>query len=231
MALCYNRNMSIRKTSFAPGEFYHIYNRGNDKREIFHDQWDYAHFLKILNLFNRKENLCLRYESGNFFIPNLKTELVSIGAYCLMPNHFHLLISEKEEGGISRFMQKISTGYVMYYNQKYNRTGSLFEGKFKSKHIGDDRYFKYLFSYVHLNPIKLIEPKWKTEGIKDNKKALEFLETYRYSSYRKYTKGEDENNILDISVFPEYFPTKESFEKDIFDWLNYDKEDFHDEGG
>ena len=223
--------MSIRKTSFAPGEFYHIYNRGNGKREIFHDQWDYSHFLKILNLFNNKENHCLRYESGNFFIPNLKTELVSIGGYCLMPNHFHLLVTEKEEGGISRFMQKLSTGYVMYYNQKYKRTGSLFEGKFKSEHVGNDKYLKYLFSYIHLNPVKLVEPKWKTKGVMDQTRVLEFLNGYEYSSYKKYLTDEDKYNILDTSAFPEYFPTKESFKKEIFEWLNYEKDGLDREGG
>ena len=223
--------MSIRKVSFAPGEFYHIYNRGNDKREIFHDQQDYFYFLKTLNIFNTKMSLRLRYMSKDFFICNNNPGLVSIGCYCLMPNHFHLLITQTEDGDISKFMQKVMTSYVMYYNQKYKRTGSLFEGKFKSKHIGDDRYFKYLFSYVHLNPIKLIEPKWKTEGIKNQEKALEFLEKYEYSSYGKYAKGKDKYNILNTSVFPEYFPTKELFKKDIFDWLTYGDVCLADEGG
>jgi putative transposase len=168
---------------------------------------------------------------GDFFIPNTKDKIVSIGCYCLLPNHFHLILKEIEEGGISRFMQKITTSYAMYYNQKYKRTGSLFEGKFKSKHISDDRYFKYLFSYIHLNPVKLIEPKWKTEGIRDYKKALGYLEKYEHSSYRKYLKGEDEYSIVDNSAFPEYFPTKESFKNEVFDWLNYGKEDLRYEGG
>ncbi len=229
--LWYNIFMSIRKTSFAPGEFYHIYNRGNDKRDIFHDEQDYFYFLKTLNIFNSKMKLRLRYISEDFLIYNNKLDLVSIGGYCLMPNHFHLLVSEKESGGISKFMQKVLTGYVMYYNQKYKRTGSLFEGKFKSKHISNDRYFKYLFSYIHLNPVKLIEPKWKTEGVKDHKKALDFLYNYEYSSYKKYLKGEDKYNIIENSIFPDYFATRGSFEKDIFEWLNYGKEDLHEKGG
>jgi putative transposase len=223
--------MSIRKTSFVPGEFYHIYNRGNNKREIFHDKNDFLFFIKNLNLFNTRKNLCLRCTLKDFLIYNNNKELVSVGCYCLMPNHFHLIISEKNIGYITKFMQKVTTSYVMYYNQKYKTTGSLFEGRFKSKHIDDDRYFKYLFSYIHLNPVKLVDPKWKIDGIKDHKKALEFLENYEYSSYKKYLKGEDKYNIIENFSFPEYFPTRESFKKDIFDWLIYGKEDLHDEGG
>ena len=87
-----------------------------------------------------------------------KETLVDIGAYCLMPNHFHLLIRETAEGNISRFMLKLQTGYPMYFNKKYQRTGALFEGKFKAKHITNDNHLKYLFAYLHLNPVKITDP-------------------------------------------------------------------------
>lgn len=224
--------MSIRKTSFAPGEFYHIYNRGNDKREIFHDNDDYLRFLSLINILNDNRFKRLRIISGDFLFTGKKQRLVSIGSYCLMPNHFHILITEKEEGGVSRFMQKAMTAYVMYYNQKYKRTGSLFEGKFKSEHAPDDRYLKYLFSYIHLNPVKLIQPNWKKVGIKNQKEVMSYLKDYKYSSYNTYLSGQDKYNIMDKDNFPDYFPSKESFEKEIFEWLNYGKENkFKSEDG
>jgi len=214
--------MSIRKVSFAFGEFYHLYNRGNSKQVIFHNHEDYSHFVKLIYLSNDKDNLNLRYINENFYNQTNQNKLVNIGAYCLMPNHFHLLITQTEEGSISKFMQKLSTAYSMYYNKKYERTGSLFEGKFKSKHIDNDIYFKYLFSYVHLNPVKLIQKDWKEVGIKNKSGALIFLNEYKYSSYLDYLGiKRDENIVINRGVFPDYFSSEEKFQKEIFEWLSY----------
>ncbi len=217
--------MSLRKTNFVLDEYYHIYNRGNSKQTIFIDTEDYNHFVKLLYLCNSKRSIVVRDLSKNSYDFNREETLVHIGAYCLMPNHFHLLIKEKMENGITKFMQKISTAYSMYFNKKYKRTGGLFEGKFKSQHISNDRYLKYLFSYIHLNPVKLIDSKWKEAGIKDIKKATEYLKKYIYSSYLDYL-GEDRLRvkILDRNKFPKYFPSKSSFNKEIFDWLKYKNE-------
>lgn len=153
--------------------------------------------------------------------------LVDVGAYCLMPNHFHLLIKEKRAGGISEFMKKISTGYSMYFNKRYERTGRLFEGTFKSVHANNDEHLKYLFAYIHLNPIKLIDPFWKENGIKDKNTASSFLKGHSFSSYLDYA-GNVENNgqrleskILNKEVFPEYFISHNDFEDFINDWLLY----------
>jgi len=221
--------MSIRKVKFVEGEYYHIYNRGNSKQKIFHDEEDYLRFIALMYISNTSQKFDFYNLNRNkdFSIYNLETkdQYVSIGAYCLMPNHFHILITEKIEGGISNFMQKLSTAYAMYYNKKYERSGSLFEGKFKSKHIDKDNYFKYLFSYVHLNPIKLIQKDWKEKGIKNKKEAIEYLNKYKYSSYLDFT-GEvrSQNKILDLKAFPKYFPNKKSFLKDTFEWLDYGKQ-------
>jgi len=96
---------------------------------------------------------------------NRGEQLVNIVTYCLMSNHFHLLIYEKTEGGISKFMQKVTTAYTMYFNKSKQRTGALFQGKFKAKHASiNDNYLKYLVAYIHLNPIKLIDAQWKENG-------------------------------------------------------------------
>ena len=221
----YNIGMSIRKVPFAPSEFYHIYNRGNSKQVIFHDKQDYTRFLALLYAVNTKQNIALRLVFQDIYEFNRGERLVSIGAHCLMPNHFHLLLTEIDEGGISKFMQKLTTAYSMYYNQKYIRTGGLFEGKFKSEHAGDDRYLKYLFSYIHLNPLKIIYKNWRTDGIQNKQKAFKFLQDYKYSSFIDYLLGSKrpEIAILNKEAFPDYFTSGEKFTEEIFEWLSYNE--------
>jgi putative transposase len=216
--------MSIRKVSFVPGEYYHIYNRGNSKQKIFNDKADYERFLGLLYACNNQENFKIFNipKGQDLFSINREKILVSIGAYILMPNHFHILITQGEDGDISKFMQKVSTAYVMYYNKKYKRTGGLFEGKFKSQHAGNDRYLKYLFSYIHLNSLKLIYKNWREKCIRNKKETVEYLTNYKYSSYVDYIGFKRiQNKILNIKVFPKYFPNKQSFIREIFDWLSY----------
>jgi hypothetical protein len=111
---------------------------------------------------------------------------------------------------------------VMYYNKKYKHTGSLFEGKFKSVHAGDDIQLKYLFSYIHLNPIKLIQKEWKERGIINKKESLNFLEDYEYSSYKDYIQKERiQKKVLNTKDFPNYFHTKEKFKDEIMEWLSF----------
>ncbi len=216
--------MSIRKVNFVKGEYYHIYNRGNDKKIIFKDSEDYNHFIGLIYVCNQIDNFKsdnLKKDQGLLnFIKN--TKLVDIGSYCLMPNHFHILITQVEEGSVTKFMQKLSTAYVMYYNKKYKKKGSLFEGKFKAEHVNNNRYLKYLFSYIHLNPVKLIIKDWKEKGIENKNEVLNYLSKYKYSSYLDFL-GEDriQNKILNIGSFPNYFLAKNKFKKEIFEWLSY----------
>jgi putative transposase len=220
--------MSIRKKAFVAEEYYHLYNRGNSKQKIFHDSQDYNHFVSLLYACNSVNNFRTyglnKEESPYDFERGLL--LVNIGAYCLMPNHFHILITQTEKGDISKFMQKLSTAYVMYYNKKYKRTGGLFEGKFKAEHLHRDPYLKYIFSYIHLNPVKLIDKHWKEKGIKNKKAALSYLSAYKYSSYLDYIgKERIQNKILNIKSFPKYFPTQKEFSKEIFEWISFNKND------
>jgi len=215
--------MSIRKINFEEGEFYHIYNRGNSKQKIFHDKEDYERFVKLLFLSNGNNNFKIHFIKGEvFYVFDRGKQLVDIGVYCLMPNHFHILITQTEKGSISKFMQKLTTGYVMYYNEKYKRTGSLFEGKFKSEYVDNNNHLKYLFSYIHLNPVKLLESKWKETGIKNKNKTNEFLKNYKYSSFKDYlNENREELAILNKKAFPNYFSTTKDFIKEILEWINY----------
>lgn len=224
--IIYNTIMAIRKIPLVDGEYYHIYNRGNSKQKIFLDRKDYDHFLKLLYICNSENNFVLRDVVGESFNYIRNGTLIDIGAYCLMPNHFHILVKEKVEGGITKFMQKFSTAYVMYINTKYKRTGSLFEGKFKSQHLNTDKYLKYIFSYIHLNPLKLVNKNWKISFAKNNPKLDKYLSTYKYSSYGEYI-GEKrvQSKILHKQAFPDYFSNGNKFSNEIRDWINFNNEE------
>lgn len=221
----------MNREAFTTNEYYHIYNRGVDKRITFQNSSDYERFCALLFLCNSKNSVHISndYRGSTLIEQVLQIEnqnpLVAIGAWCLMPNHFHLLVKEIEENGISIFMKKLGTGYTMYFNIKNERTGSLFQGRFKSSHIDSDEYLKYMYSYIHLNPLKIVDSNWK-EMIRNNKKisskSLNFLLNYQYSSYLDYANPEIirfHKKIITPNVFPEYFSPKKHKEE-ILDWLS-----------
>lgn len=220
-----------RSLNFAPLEYYHLYNRGTEKRNIFVDDNDKLRFLVLLHIANSSDSLHIsntKYQGRaliKLFEEEVKDRLVDIGAYCLMPNHFHLLVREFQDGGLSIFMHKLLTAYTMYFNKKYERSGALFQGKFKASHADNDDYLRYLFAYIHLNPIKLIKPDWKEKGTGNLKTAHRYLNNYHYSSFLDYTSKGDrlEKVILNQSVFPEYFDTIDEHGKEVVDWLDYEK--------
>jgi len=230
--------MSLRKYPFVEGEYYHIYSRGNSKQKIFLDDEDYEHFTKCLFVFNSYKTIKFRDDiidaKINAFDFERGETLVSIGAWCLMPNHFHLYLTmnknstfwdEYKKNKISEFMRKVLTAYTKYFNAKYKRTGGLFESKFKSMYVSSEIQAKYLFSYIHLNCIKLIQKDWKEKGIKDIKKSLEFLDNYKWSSYSDYIGVKrPENKILQKDDFPKYFFNTKDFKKEILEWLNYNND-------
>ncbi len=212
-----------RKISFAEGEYYHIYNRGVEKRDIFLDNSDRERFQKLLFLCNGSKPIVYRLVQGPTLYGAEKGEpIVAIGAYVLMLNHFHLLLKETRANGITEFMRKLTTGYSMYFNKKYTRVGPLVQGKFKAEHVDNDEYLKYLYAYIHLNPVKLIDSKWKENGITDRKKAERYLKDYRYSSYVDYLgEKREEDAILAQKEFPGYFEGENEFEMYVKDWINY----------
>jgi len=146
-------------------------------------------------------------------------KLVDVLAYALMPNHFHLVLKQVKDGGISKFMRKLATGYSMYFNIKHGHSGVLFQGRFKSSHINSEPYFRYIFSYVHLNPLELVEPDWKEGTIRNEKKARKFLSDYRYGSYFDYCVGErPERVILAYDDAPDFLKEQNDLEEMINDF-------------
>lgn len=140
---------------FSEGEFYHIYNRGTDKREVFSCPEDFDRFLQSLVEFNVKDPIGSIFENS-FRGPQRKRSsksdrLVNIIAYCLNPNHYHLLLEPVTEWGVEKFMQRLGTGYTKYFNNKYKRNGVLFQGKYKAIHVGTNEYLLQVSAYINLN--------------------------------------------------------------------------------
>ena len=231
-----------RAESFVEGELYHLYNRGNSKRNIFLDNQDRERFVKMLYLSNSKKRVNFRQDIVRRKLDAWEFDrgkpIVSIGAWVLMSNHFHLLVTipktptsdvgkklELGKNEISLFMKKVFTSYSKYFNTKHKRSGGLFETNFKCSHIDTDPYAKYIFSYIHLNPVKIIFPDWKENGIKDISKAKKFIENYGWSSFDDYQgKKRNQNKIISKKDFPEYFNTPEVFNREIFDWLEFNRD-------
>ena len=146
----------MRKVKFAKDHYYHVYNRGVDKRTVFQSKQDYERFLESLVYFNStitagglREQ---KYQNPRNRVSGVLDEkIVDVVAYCLNPNHFHLILCQKKEGGISDFMKRVSGGYTKYFNDKHRRSGSLFQGPFKAIHIDSDAYLMHLAVYVTLN--------------------------------------------------------------------------------
>lgn len=236
-----------RKHDFIPGEFYHIYNRGNSKQNIFLNDYDRERFVKSLYLSNSTKNINFKDDiiRANIDVWDFDRDeqIVSIGAWVLMPNHFHIYLTplfpktvvgnfgkngkNKNDGekAVSTFVKKLLTSYSKYFNKNNERTGGLFEGPFKSVHVETDEQAKYLFSYIHLNPIKLIDPNWKKNGIHNKKETLNFLNNYKWSSYHDH-KGSKrpESKIISLKDFPEYFLNISDFDNEILDWLSFQED-------
>ncbi|MDO8552806.1 MAG: transposase [bacterium] len=189
-----------RRHEFSVDEWYHCFNRGVDKRIVFENEQDASRFLIILYLANGTEPMQIFNTDKPTFAKALEEyrgkPIVSLGAYCLMPNHFHLLLKEIIEGGISEFMRKLGIAYTMYFNAKNQRVGNLFIRPFRSRHVRDDSYFQRVLQYIHCNPAELYEPGWKLGKVKDVRLLEKKLIEYPYSSLQSYAKAGASNPIL-----------------------------------
>ncbi|PIS35880.1 MAG: hypothetical protein COT36_00065, partial [Parcubacteria group bacterium CG08_land_8_20_14_0_20_38_56] len=198
--------MPRRKENFANEEVYHLVTRAIDDNIIFKDTNDHYRGIYSIYEFNTTKAVVIRdRRSARSRIkktlkklnkdPRLATDsrdkLVEILAFCIMPNHLHLLVRQLKDGGISKFMAKSGGGYGGYFNRKYHRKGYVFRDNFKAVPVKNDEQLKVVWAYIHANPVSLIEPKWKERGVRNFKKAIQFLENYKWSSYRDYIRGDN----------------------------------------
>lgn len=207
----------------------HTLNRGVDKRKIFLDDQDRFRFIHDLYEFNNQEPASNIW--WNFNRPSDPSDIVShynkskrklvvdIHTFCLMPNHYHLLLSSRVKGGISLFMRKLNVGYAKYFNQKYKRTGALFEGRYKSVPITEEAHFIHIPYYIHLNPLDLCTPEWRKQKVADPVKAINFLENYRWSSYLDYIGKQNFPSVTNRSFLTKFFQGKKNYHKETINWI------------
>jgi putative transposase len=181
-----------RKIKFEVGEWYHCYNSSIEKRVAFADFQDFRRFLEILYLANDEQPL-RRHDIGvdkfeEILTLSRRKNLVSLAAFCLMGDHFHLAAQETTEGGITTFMRKLGTAYTLYFNARHKRGGNLFLKPFQSLHVPADS-LSSLINYVHSVPATLYEPEWKANHVVDPQFLEDRLIAYPYSSLRSHTVG------------------------------------------
>ena len=219
----------MRNIRFVNEGIYHVYNRSVEKREIFVDDQDRFRFIHDLFEFNDeapavnfyyKRPFIQSYEAKPRKIEQQKRKLlVEILAFVVMPNHFHLLLRQIKENGISNFMHKLGTGYAMYFNQKYERAGSLFQGTYKAILVNQEAHFIHLPYYIHFNPLDLKFPEWRDREIKNYKQAMKFLENYRWSSFLDYIGKKNFPSVTQREFLNEFFEGPENYKKDAMKWL------------
>jgi putative transposase len=147
-----------------------------------------------------------------------------------MPNHYHLLLVPKIKNGISKFMKKVDMGYAKYFNQKYDRKGTLFERRYKSIQVTEESHFIHLPYYLHCNPLDLIQPEWREGKLSNYKKAIQFLESYRWSSHLDYLGKRNFSSVTKRDFLLNFFEGETGYREALYEWLkNKDKEIEYDE--
>lgn len=196
--------MTLKRNTVS-GEYYHLYGRGIGKNNIFRDDIDRRRFLFSLLYYQSPEKVeqVGRYVkkfsseigfpvSGRVLEIILNSRFVELVCFCLMPNHFHLLVKEKEDGGISAYMQRVLVGHTMYMNTKYQTSGHLFESRYKAVHVQDNRQLLYLSAYIHRNPRELAA--WKDKYFE-----------YPWSSLQDLTEANRWGGLLEADIIAEQF--------------------------
>lgn len=216
------------KREIVTGEIFHVLNRGVDNREIFLDKKDYFRFIHNLFEFNDPSpvfNLSYylnRLQSIDFvnqYIEKPRKLIVEILAFCLMPNHFHLLLRQRKEGGLTKFMRKIGVGYVNYFNQKYKRSGTLFQGRYKLVLVNSESHFVHLPYYIHFNPLDLTMPEWRKGEIQNYQKAVEILNSFRWSSHLDYIGKKNFPSVTQREFLLKIFGGAENYKDNVKNWL------------
>lgn len=193
--------MRPRTDLYQNGAYYHVFNRGVDKEYIFTDDLDRERFINAIARFG--------------------VDLVSISAFCLMDNHFHFLLEQKQTNGISLFMHKLGTSYTKYFNAKHKRTDSLFGSRYQVVPIQNDEHLLHVSRYIHLNSTALIAKAYRAAGMFSESNVLDFLMKNRWSSFYLYYNDSHDvlTGIFDPASILQAFQDKNDYEKFVLNWL------------
>lgn len=186
---------------------YHVMNRGVDKRNIFLDDSDRVRFVHGLWAFNDREQTLHAGRIVRAGRERGPDRLVDIHGWCLMDNHYHLLVSEAVDGGLTQFLRKTNIAYAKSFDQKYEREGALFQGRTKRVLIENDAHFLHILHYIHLNPLDHLDAAkdWRGGVVTDARLALQYLESYRWSSYLDYCGTRNFPSIITMNLFANVF--------------------------
>ncbi len=207
-----------RKLVFANDEIYHVFNRGVEKRPTFTDKRELKRAMLTLDFYRfakpplkLSKLLVTPQDEQVELLGKLKRDheqLVEIICFCLMPNHFHFMLKQKTENGISTFVSTVANSYTRYFNTKHDRIGPLFEGIFKAVRIESDEQLIHVSRYIHLNPVSsfLIKP--------------EELENYEWSSYPEFL-GLSDGKVAAKDLILDFFPSVEAYKKFVLDQADY----------
>lgn len=214
-------------------EIFHVLNRGVDKRKIVIDIKDRLRFMQGLYLYNDANLLDrnIRRFSKERTTSNNRKHLVYLHAFCLMKNHYHLLLSpvDDEIDNLSAFMRKLNMGYAKYFNEKYKRSGALWQGKYKRIHIVKDAHFQYIPYYIHLNPLDYTYPKWRTGKVENVDAALEKLSNYKWSSYPDYCGNDNYPSLIEKSVLSDILGNMQNQQRTITSIITNTEKALHSE--
>jgi putative transposase len=223
----------MKRPQLLNGEIYHVILRGANDSLVFINKEDYYRGVFSLFEFNdtqpvlirdrRRARLRAKRFGNKQFSANRKT-MVEILAFCFMPNHIHLLLRQTINNGTTDFMRKLGTGYASYFNRKHNRRGHLFQGKFNAVHIKNDRQLETIFTYIHTNPISLVEPRWKESGARTPKKAAAFLDNYKWSSYQDYLGKENFPSVTERNFALQVMGGQHRCKNIVNEWIRDKKE-------
>lgn len=226
--------MPSKRPQFVNGEIYHIVNRAIEGKNLFQQISDYFRFIFCLYELNDKNLVKMRSRikeqkerkcTGR--TRAIKREpVVEIIAFCLMPNHYHLVVRQLADGGISLLMKKIGDSYVGYFNEKYNRKGrgSIFQGRFKAIYVKTNNQFINLICYIFTNPVELLESTWKKTGVKNPEKAIKYLGSYQWSSYLDSIGKSNFPSVTQRDFLIKVFGGSENIKKFVESWILYKAE-------
>jgi len=211
---------TLRKTILANDQFYHIFNRGVEKRDIFTDKREYKRALGTLKYYQYR-NLAIKFSKFLVQTPQNQekiltqivkpgNKLVDIVSFCLMPNHFHFLIKQLSDNGISTFIANFTNSYTKYFNTKHDWNGSLIQGPFKSVYIESNEQLIHLSRYIHLNPVTSYIIKEKG------------LESYPWSSLKEYLESEEA--FCQKEIITKQFHSVNDYKNFVFDQISYSQE-------
>lgn len=219
----------FRKEKFAPGEYYHIYNRTIFNTPLFKDKSNCNKLIQAFLLANStkaseaflflRNNKNASIEDALEITKNGK-KLADVICYAIMPDHYHLLLREKLEGGITSFIHRCNISVAKYINTKMDRRGPLFESLFRSKHIATNNYLLHLSLYIHLNPLDfLVGKQWRKHGLQNWNQIRNKLVNYHYSSIKSFlSKNCNDKIISGTEIIKGQFKNKKEYESFLREW-------------